>query len=337
MSRNDVGNYGVDNYGVDNYIVGVDLGGTKILTAVADRQGGVLSRVRVPTGADLGRDHVINELVRSVELALRDAGVLAANVTAVGVGAPGPLDPQAGFVYLAPNLGWRNVPLGEILGSKLKLPVYVDNDANLAALGERVYGSGQGADNLVYITVSTGVGGGLILGGKIYHGFSGGAGEIGHITVAEDGPLCGCGNCGCLEALASGTAIANRAAALVGEGRGLGILSEAGGDKNMVSARVVAAAASKGDGEAVLIMRAAGRYLGMAAAGILNLLNPSVVVFGGGVMQSGSIIWEAMLKEIRRCALSSALQEVSIVRAALGEESGVMGALALAAEQSSDP
>lgn len=317
-----------------NYVVGVDLGGTKILTAVADRQGSVLSRVRVATGADLGQDHVINEIVTSVAVVLREAGVSTEAVAAAGIGVPGPLDPQTGVVYLAPNLGWQNLSLGEILGSRLKLPVYVDNDANLAALGECVYGAGQSADNLVYITVSTGVGGGLILGGKIYHGFSGGAGEIGHITLAADGPRCGCGNLGCLEALASGTAIAKRAVALVAEGRGLGILSRAGGDRGGVSARVVAAAASNGDGEAILIMRDAGRYLGMAVAGILNLLNPSVVVLGGGVMQSGSILWEAMLETTRRCALSSALQEVSIVRAALGEEAGVMGALALALEKS---
>ncbi len=313
-------------------MVGVDLGGTKILTAAADCRGGVLGRVKVPTGADLGLDHVVNEIVRSVELALQQAGITAENVAAVGVGAPGPLDPRVGLVYLAPNLGWRNVPLGEILGRRLNLPVFVDNDANLAALGECVYGAGRGADNLVYITVSTGVGGGLILGGKIYHGFSGGAGEIGHLTVAEDGPLCGCGNSGCLEAVASGTAIANRAKALIEEGRGLGILSEAGGHKDGVSARAVAAAASRGDGEAIMIMRDAGRYLGVAVAGIINLLNPSAVVLGGGVMQSGRILWEAMLDETRRRALGPALQGVAIVRAALGGEAGVMGALALAAQ-----
>jgi len=316
--------------------VGVDLGGTKILTAVADRQGNVLSKVKVPTGAELGRQHVIDEVVRSVEVALNEAGLSVDKVAAVGVGAPGPLDPVTGLVFLAPNLGWRKVPLGEILGGRLSLPVFVDNDANLAALGECVYGSGQGAENLVYITVSTGVGGGLILGGQIYHGFSGGAGEIGHLTLAEDGPLCNCGNYGCLEALASGTAIANRAAALVAAGRGLGILAEAGGDKHRVSARAVAAAAAKGDTEAVLIMRDAGRYLGMAVAGILNLLNPSVVVFGGGVAQSGAILWEAMLEATRRCALGPAWQGVSIVRAALGEEAGVRGALALAVSRQTE-
>jgi len=319
--------------GMQDLVAGVDLGGTKILTVLADREGKLLARVKVPTEAALGQGHVIDKIVESVQTALREAGAPADSVRAVGMGAPGPLDPSRGWLHFAPNLGWRDVHLGEMLGSRLGLPVYLDNDANLAALGEYVYGAGRDTGDMVYITVSTGVGGGLILGGRIYHGAGGGAGEIGHITVAADGPPCGCGNTGCLEAVASGTALARRAAALVEDGRGAGILAAAGGDTGRVTARTVVQAALAGDPEALVIVRDAGRYLGIALAGLVNLLNPAAVVLGGGVIQGDAPLWEAMLEEVRRRSLESSRQAVRIVRAGLGGDAGVMGAVALAIER----
>lgn len=318
---------------MQDMVLGVDLGGTKILTVLADREGKVLARVKVPTEAARGQGHVIDKIVESVQTVLREAGVPAGAVRAVGMGAPGPLDPFRGWLHFAPNLGWRDVPLGEMLGSRLGLPVYLDNDANLAALGEYVYGAGRDTGDMVYITVSTGVGGGLILGGRIYHGAGGGAGEIGHITVAADGPPCGCGNKGCLEAVASGTALARRAAALVKDGRGAGILAAAGGDRERVTARAVVQAALAGDPEALVIVRDAGRYLGVALAGLINLLNPAAVVLGGGVIQGDAPLWEAMLGEVRGRSLKSSRQAVRIVRAGLGGDAGVMGAVALAVER----
>ncbi|MBF7081665.1 ROK family protein [Desulfallas sp. Bu1-1] len=316
-------------------VVGVDLGGTKILTVLAGMEGDVLARVKVPTGAELGQEHVIDKIVETVQAALLEAGAPAGSVKAVGMGVPGPVDADNGFIHFAPNLGWRDVPLGEIMRRRLDLPVYMDNDANLAALGEHRYGAGRGAADMVYITVSTGVGGGLILGGRVYRGAGGGAGEIGHVTVAEDGPVCRCGNRGCLEAVASGTAMARRAAALVDEGRGAGILAAAGGDKNKISARAVARAARAGDAAALAILRDAGRYLGIAVAGLVNLLNPAAVVLGGGVMESAGLFWEPMLERVQRRSLPSSLEAVRIVRAALGGESGAMGAVALAIERAS--
>lgn len=315
-------------------VLGVDLGGTKILTVLAGREGDVLARVKVPTGAGLGREHVIDQIVATVQAALRRAGVTAGSVRAVGMGVPGPVDAVRGLVHFAPNLGWRDVPLGEMMRRRLDLPVYMDNDANLAALGEYRYGAGRGAGDMVYLTVSTGVGGGLILGGRVYRGAGGGAGEAGHITVAEDGPVCRCGNRGCLEALASGTAMARRARALVDEGRGAGILAAAGGDPGNISAAVVARSARAGDAAALEIMRDAGRYLGIAVAGLVNLLNPAAVVLGGGVMESADLFWQPMLEQVQRRALPSSLAAVRVTRAALGGEAGALGAVALAAEQS---
>lgn len=311
-------------------VAGVDLGGTKILTVLADRSGRVLARVKVPTGARRGRDPVIDTIVDSVQEVVRQSGAPFSAVRAVGVGAPGPLDQDRGVVFLAPNLGWRDVPLGAILGERLGMPVWLENDANLAALGEHSYGAGRGESHMVYITVSTGVGGGIILDGRVYRGAGGGAGEIGHMTVAPGGPVCNCGNDGCLEAVASGTAIARRARALVDDGRGAGILAAAGGDPDRVSARAVAGAAAAGDAEALVIMRDAGRYLGLAVAGVINLLNPSAVVLGGGVMQSGAVLWDAMLEEVRRRALDSSLAAVRVTRGSLGGDAGALGAVALA-------
>lgn len=314
-------------------VAGVDLGGTKILTVLADRAGQVLARVKVSTQARRGQDYVINTIVDSVHEAIRKSGAPVDKICAMGVGAPGPLDPDRGFVFFAPNLGWKNVPLGTIMGERLKLPVYLDNDANLAALGEHVYGAGQNSAHMVYITVSTGVGGGLILDGRVYHGAGGGAGEIGHVTVAPDGPVCNCGNTGCLEAVSSGTAIARRARALVDDGRGVGILAAAGGEPDQVSARAVSEAAAAGDAEAVVILRDAGRYLGIAVAGVINLLNPSAVVLGGGAIQSGAALWDAMLTEVHRRTLESSLATVRLVRGALGGDAGAMGAVALALDR----
>ena len=314
-------------------VAGVDLGGTKILTVLADRAGRVLARVKVSTHARRGQDYVINTIVESVHEAMRKSGASADKICAVGVGAPGPLDPDRGLVFFAPNLGWKNVPLGTIMSEWLKLPVYLDNDANLAALGEHVYGAGRNAAHMVYITVSTGVGGGLILDGRVYHGTGGGAGEIGHLTVAPEGPVCNCGNAGCLEAVSSGTAIALRARALVDDGRGTGILAAAGGDPEQVSARAVSEAAAAGDAEAVEILREAGRYLGVAVAGVINLLNPSAVVLGGGALQSTAALWEAMLTEVQRRTLESSLAAVRVVRGALGGDAGALGAVALALER----
>lgn len=316
-----------------NLVVGVDLGGTKILTVLADREGNVLARVKVPTETDRGQKHVIDRIEATVRDALQEAAAPAERVAAVGVGAPGPLDPDRGFLFFAPNLGWRDVPLGKILNERLNLPVFLDNDANLAALGEYVYGAGRGSTHLVYITVSTGVGGGVILNGRVYHGACGGAGEIGHVTVAPDGPTCRCGNQGCLEAVASGTAMEQRARALVGEGRGAGILAAAGGERDKITARVVAEAAAAGDAEALVVLREAGRYLGIAVAGVVNLLNPAAVVLGGGAMQAGAPLWDAMLEEVRRRSLESSLASVRVVRAALGGDAGVMGAVALAIDR----
>jgi glucokinase len=222
------------------------------------------------------------------------------------------------------------MPIRQVLEQRLSLPVVLDNDANLAALGEHVYGAGRGEDNMVYITVSTGIGGGLILGGRLYHGFADGAGEFGHMTLLPNGPLCGCGNRGCLESLASGTAIARDARDLAACGRGEQILAAAGGDPASITAITVATAAAAGDAVAQSIIARAARYLGIGIANIINLLNPSLVVLGGGVMNIGELVWQNLRPEVQARGLEAARTSTRIAAAELSGHAGVMGAIALA-------
>jgi glucokinase len=299
-----------------DYVAGVDLGGTKILTALAGADGNIVRRVKVATGAARGLDAVLDRMVESVREAA--AGVTLA---AVGVGAPGPLDHTCGLVYDAPNLGWRDVPLGGMLRDRLGVPVFVENDANCAALGEYKRGAGQNCGHMVYVTVSTGIGGGLILDGRIYHGEAGGAGEIGHMILDPLGPPCNCGRNGCLEAFASGTAIAREArAARDGPLAGL----------ETVTARDVAAAARQGDPQAGRIMRDAFIHLGRGLAAVITLLNPRLVVVGGGVMAGGSGFLGVARAEAARWTYGPAWERVEVVPALLGPDSGVVGAVALA-------
>ncbi len=317
----------------DQYVIGVDLGGTKIYTALAGDDGRILAELKIPTGAEKGLQDVVDGIVDSVERVQKNAAAVPGAVSTLALGAPGPLDTKRGIIHYAPNLRWRNVPIRQILEERIGIPVLLDNDANLAALGEHVFGAGRGVTNMVYITVSTGVGGGLILGGKLYRGFTDGAGEIGHMTILPYGPLCSCGNRGCLEAVASGTAIAREARELVARGAGQVILAAAEGNPGKINAAVVASAALGGDSEAVSIITGAAGSLGIGIANILNLLNPSLVVLGGGVMETGELIWEEVKKEVRNRALEAARDVARLVPAELGGRAGVMGAIALALDR----
>lgn len=313
----------------DQFVIGVDLGGTKILTVLAGMDGHVVTEAKVPTEAAEGQQHVVGQIIKSVERVRHAAGVKPEQVLALALGAPGPLDTRQGMIHFAPNLNWHNVPICQVLEQHLSLPVLLDNDANLAALGEYVYGAGRGEDNMVYITVSTGIGGGLILDGRLYRGFTDGAGEIGHMTVLPDGPLCNCGNRGCLEALASGTAIAREARNRVACGDGVQILAAAGGDPTSITAKTVAAAAAAGDAAANSIIAQASRYLGIGIANIINLFNPSLIVLGGGVMDIGEPVWENLRLEVQARALGAGAC-TRLDRAELRGHAGVMGAIALA-------
>jgi glucokinase len=264
---------------------------------------------------------------------LAKAGLGPDRISAIGIGAPGPLDIPGGVLIEPPNLpGWHNVPLREIVQTRMDTPTCLKNDANAAAIGEYLYGAGQGTRDMVYVTVSTGIGGGLILSGRIYHGSSSGAGEIGHTTILPYGPRCGCGNRGCLEALASGTAMAREGQELVARG----VPTTIGSDGGDVTARNVVDAMQKGDPYAQQIVAQAMAYLGIGMANMVNLFNPERLVIGGGLTALGDDLLSPVRRATQLRAFRSASARVAVLLASLGPEVGIVGvagAARMAAQQ----
>jgi len=322
--------------GRKSYIVGVDLGGTKILTALINKKGEIVAQVKQATDAEAGPERVIARIADSVERTLRKAEVAPERVLAVGVGAPGPLNPDTGIILNAPNLpGWVDVPLAEHLRDKTKLPVFVENDVNAGTYGEFKLGAGRGVSDLVGIFVGTGIGGGLILGGQLRSGFRHVAAEVGHMIVVADGPRCGCGALGCLEAVASRTAITRDLVAAINAGR-TSILTVLAGDKlDDLTSGVLSEAAQRGDPLTLEVLARAQHYLGLAVASIINLIDPEMVILGGGVVEA---LGEGFLGPVRETAYANLiakhdLQRVKIVAAELGDHAGVLGAAMLAMER----
>lgn len=318
-----------------SHVLAVDIGGTKILTALVADHGTIVARRRVET-PDLGVEAVLQVIAASATQVMADAGMPKDQLLAVGVDAPGPLNPREGIVFEAPNLvGWRNVPLGRLLAERLALPVFVEHDATAAALGEWWIGAGRGVHDLIYITVSTGIGGGIIIGDRLVHGASGTAGEVGHMTIDVDGPACPCGrSTGCLEVLASGTAIARMAREAVAAGRRTSLLQMAGGDPEAIGAQHVEAGARAGDPVAVEIFNRAATYLGVGVANLLNLFNPQRVIIGGGVSKAGDLLFGPVRRVATARAFERPGRDAEIVPAALGDDVGAVGAAAVALQRS---
>ncbi len=315
-------------------ILGVDLGGTKILTAVTDSQGKMLSRDHSITPAQKGHEAVIQSILESAHRALEQANVAISELTAIGVGAPGLSNPETGILFTSPNLpGWRNVPLKDIMQERLGKKTFVTNDANAAALGEFYFGAARGVRNFIYITLSTGIGGGIITDGKIYSGTSGAAGEVGHMTINDEGPLCNCGNRGCWETLASGTALAREARYRIKEGVRTSILEYAEGDVEKVTAQVIHSAAEQGDSLAKELIARTGYYVGVGLANLINIFNPELIVIGGGLSNIGDMLLEPAFKMAGERAYAEAFQAVRFASAELGRNSGVLGAAAFALQE----
>jgi glucokinase len=314
-----------------SYVMGVDLGGTRLRTALADRLGRIVRQRAAPTGADAGRDAVIGRIVAEVRATLDPAPLSA--LSAIAVGVPGPVDPKLGMVYRPPNLpGWGNVPLRTILTEELSVPVQLGNDGNLAALAEHRFGAGRGISTLVYLTVSTGVGAGVIDADRLVLGSWGGAAEIGHMTIDLNGPRCTCGNFGCLEAMASGTAIANEAARRLAAGEESSLAGLVRGDAQKLRAEQVVEAAERGDPLARAVVEWASYNLGVGVANVLHLFDPELVVIGGGVSNAWNLIQAPVRRAIRERAMEAYSNRARLVRTSLGDDVGVLGAVALALE-----
>ena len=316
------------------YIIGVDLGGTNIVVGAMSADGKHHYAMRsIPTSAELGAEGVADRIVGLIEGVILDTiaqtKAQRRDFIGVGIGAPGPLDRDKGIVIVAPNLGWRMFPLRDRIGERLNLPATLDNDANCATVGEWWQGAAKGATNVVGMTIGTGIGGGIILDGKLFHGSSDVAGEIGHTTIDLNGRHCKCGNYGCLEAYASGPAIATRAReVLVREETASLLPSLVDGRLEAITAEIVYRAAQKGDAVASEIVRDTARYLGAGIANLLNILNADVVVVAGGVTQAGDALFVPLRAEVRRRAFRPAVDATQIVAGTLPGTAGVVGAVA---------
>ena len=314
------------------YTISIDLGGTKILAAVVDDQDQIVGKAKIKTRARAGVDEVIERLAETARQAALTAKVDWTQVIGVGIGAPGPVDPEAGVVYNPPNLpGWEKVALGPHLAELLDVPVCVENDVNLGTLGEYTMGAGRGTRDMVGIFVGTGVGGGLVLDGKLRTGFRHAAGEVGHMVVLADGPVCGCGRRGCLEALASRTAVERDIRLGLQAGRESLIPELSEGKSLRLTSGVIARALQKGDPLVKDVMHRAQWYLGLLTASVVNLIDPEMVVFGGGVVEA---LDDEFLAPIRVTARQHYIQKmdadrVRIVPGKLGDDAAVLGAAAL--------
>ena len=308
-------------------VVAVDLGGTKITAAVITRKGEMLSRIYRLTLAREGPQKVINHMVDAVKLSVRKAGLELSAIGGVGVAAAAIIDISRGLVTEAPNLPrWHHIPLRERLAESLGKPVFLLNDASAAALGEYRMGAGRGLDNLIYITVSTGIGGGLIINGQLYNGTDGCAAEIGHMIVLIDGPACKCGQRGCLEAMASGTAIARMAQQRLAAGGKSRLAELARGKIEDVTAELVTVAARRKDGLALSVIDEAAGYLGIGLANLVNIINPQMIIIGGGVSKMGAMLFSPARKSMKEHAFKLPARTVRVVRPRLGMDAGLMGA-----------
>ena len=312
------------------YLLGHDIGGTKLAVTVADRNGKILHKIRRPTEAERGPRAVVASLVDMSREAMAGAALSPAELAGVGVSCGGPLDTETGVVYAPPNLpGWDEVPLKAWLESALSLPVYVENDANASALAEWSFGAGRGCRHMVYMTMSTGIGGGIILDGRLYRGPNDTAGEVGHMTIVENGPPCGCGKRGCLEALCSGPSIARRAREKAQAAPDSLLVDLAGGDPACITAETVMDAARQEDPAARQIVDETARYMAVGLGNIVNILNPEVIVIGTILVKAQDLLLEPIRAYLRRETWPRVYDTVRVVPAGLGDEVGDLAAIAV--------
>ena len=315
---------------VPDIYAGIDLGGTKVACALGDLERGVAVEETIPTDSQEGHESVLERTADVVRALAAEAG---AQPSAAGMGVPGLVDLQNGITKFLPNLPgkWRNVPVRGILAPKLGCPVYLINDVRCATLAELTFGLGRDANTMAFFAIGTGIGGGIVVDGRLHLGPLGAAGELGHHTIMPDGPLCGCGNRGCLEALASGSAITGEGVRLLKSGQCPKLHEIVGGDASRVTPRELAAAAAAGDEAAAVAIRRAAQYIGIAVSNVIVTIHPDLIVLGGGVAEIGDILTDTIRETVRQRVHMIPVDDIRIERSQLGERAGVLGAIALAA------
>lgn len=312
------------------YVIGVDLGGTFIKAGVVDNFGEILIEDSIPTEAEKGPSHVVEQISKVVERLRKDFND---EIIGVGIGAPGQVDPEGGVKY-PPNFpGWTVVYLAKEVESKTGLRAVVDNDANVAGIGEAKFGAGRKYPNFIMVTLGTGIGGGIIINGKIYRGPTGGAGEIGHVSINFDGPKCNCGNYGCVEAYVGQRYLSAWVAEELERNRNSKIIELVNGDLSKIEPRIISIAAEQGDEFAINVWRRAGFYVGVMLASVMNLFDINVAIVGGGIAKTGKILFDAMNETVKSRALKPIAERAIVIPAELGNRAGILGAGALAFEE----
>lgn len=315
----------LDNNLVDNnLVIGIDLGGTNIKGALVDGEGAIIAKLETATRANAGPEAVagrISGIITDLEAMANDR---ERRVPGIGIGVPGQSDQAQGTVIFAPNLHWHNVPLVKYLHRITRLPIFLENDANVAALGEQWRGAGRGSVNMVMITVGTGIGGGLILNGRLYSGTNGSAGEVGHTVIDPDGPQCSCGRRGCLETLTSATAMVRMAQEAIDRGEETDLVRV-----ENLEAKDIFMSAEAGDKTAREIVNKAAYFLGIGLGNLINIFNPDTIVIGGGVSKAGDILFKPLRRTAMEQALDAPAAVVRIIPAELGNDAGCIGAAKL--------
>ncbi len=317
----------------ESFVIGVDIGGTKVAAGLVEPGGTILHRVRVPMNCDDGAAAGLASVVSAVDAVserLNNSAGPKHLIHAIGICSPGPLNPKTGMVLNPPNLPcWRNYPLAAEVANIYRVRVKVENDANAAALAEALWGAALGYQNIFYATLGTGIGTGIVIDGSIYHGRTGAAGEGGHISIDYHGPRCGCGKLGCIEALASGPAIARRAKSKLIEGRHSSLLDLAGGNIAQVTSDLVGQAACAGDSLAKEVIDETLQLLALWLGNIVDLLDPDVIVIGGGVASMLKPHFAEIQDRLPACCVNQLCTEIPLLPARYGEDAGIAGAAAL--------
>jgi glucokinase len=313
----------------DMLTIGVDLGGTKIAAGLCDGQGNILRMRSIPTGAGRPREQILSDMAALCRGLAAEHGVPWADIAAVGIASPGFIDANAGVVIFAGNLNWHNAPVAAELSALLGTPAFVDNDANVAALGEVASGGMRGRRNAILLTLGTGVGGGVVLDGRILSGSHGGGGELGHMTLVWRGEPCTCGNRGCLEQYCSATALIREGRRAAERNPKSAIVLTAG-SLEAITAKTIVDCARNGDADAIRVF---DDYLDALAMGIISLINifdPEAVAIGGGVSAAGDFLLKPLREKVAGYAVSAELVQPDIVLAELGNDAGIVGAAQLA-------
>ena len=300
--------------------LGIDIGGTKVMLALVSAEGVTLKRNRMETRAEDGPRRVVE---RIAGVARETTG--GEEITAVGLGVPGPIDFSRGLVTLAPNLGWKNIPIVDLFAEHLEWPLFLENDALVAAWGEKTLGAGQNFDHFIYMTISTGIGGGLILDGKLYRGAYGTGGELGHMIVDPSGPACGCGNQGCLEVMAAGRALARMGREALEQGQW-----PEGPRPEGITGSTITSWARAGDQPSLKILNRQARYLGLGLANLVHILDPQAFVLGGGVMEAADLLLPRIQAAMDDYLMPGYGQRLQLLPARLGDIGGALGAAMVA-------